>query len=246
MLTAVAAIATAAGPFGSFLYSRRAGPGDAPLLIPTVDAFPLWIPHQPPRSQGRVTSRRLRRLYVTRKCVRLPAFSAGIGHKQHCRLASLAHGVQGGISRSGQREHIMARRVMLVDDNKDLVLILKRYLEAEGYEIIPAYDGPEALELVLTERPDVIVLDVYMPQMNGKDVLIRLKQDPATAHIPVIMQTAATELVDFEDTAVAGADAHLPKPCDPPDLLLMIERLLKATDDGNRAEAAGAAPADVQ
>jgi two-component system cell cycle response regulator len=140
----------------------------------------------------------------------------------------------------------MARRVMVVDDNKDLVLILKRYLEAEGYEVIPAYDGPEALELVPTESPDVIVLDVYMPQMNGKEVLRRLKDDPATADIPVIMQTAASELQDFEDTAVAGADAHLPKPCDPPDLVLMIERLLAATDARDRAEAAGASPEDIE
>ena len=140
----------------------------------------------------------------------------------------------------------MPRRVMVVDDNKELVLILKRYLEAEGYEVIPAYDGPEALELVPTTRPEIIVLDVYMPQMSGKDVLRRLKQDPATADIPVIMQTAASEPQDFEDTAVSGADAHLPKPGDPPDLLLMIRRLLQATDEQRRAEAAGAAPDAAQ
>ena len=122
----------------------------------------------------------------------------------------------------------MAHRVMVVDDNEDLVTVLKRYLEGAGYEVIPAYDGSQALELVQTQNPEIIVLDVYMPGMNGKDVLRRLKEDPATAVIPVIMQTAASEPQDFEDSAVAGADAHLPKPCDPPDLLLMIERLLTA------------------
>ena len=125
----------------------------------------------------------------------------------------------------------MAQRVMVVDDNEDLVAVLRRYLQAAGYEVIPAYDGPQALELVPAEKPDIIVLDVYMPGMNGKDVLRQLKADPATARIPVIMQTAASEPEDFADTALAGADAHLPKPCDPPDLLLMIERLLAAAGE---------------
>jgi CheY-like chemotaxis protein len=117
---------------------------------------------------------------------------------------------------------------MVVDDNEDLVAVLRRYLEGSGYEVLAAYDGPQALEMIPAEKPDIVILDVYMPGMNGKDVLERLKADPATAKIPVIMQTAASEPQDFEDTAIGGADAHLPKPCDPPDLLLMIEALLKA------------------
>ena len=130
----------------------------------------------------------------------------------------------------------MAHRVMIVDDNEDLVTVLSRYLEGAGYEVISAYDGPQALELIPTAKPEVIVLDVYMPGMNGKEVLQRLRADSATADIPIIMQTAASEPQDFEDTALGGADAHLPKPCDPPDLLLMIERLIVAAADAQSTE----------
>ena len=128
----------------------------------------------------------------------------------------------------------MPSRVMLVDDNRDLVLALRRYLEQEGFEVISAYDGPEALDKAAAEQPDAIVLDVYMPQMNGKEVLRRLKSDPATQHIPVIMQTAATEPGDFEETAIGGADAHLPKPCDPPDLVLMLRGVLRAAEEDQK------------
>ncbi|MFQ6099154.1 MAG: PleD family two-component system response regulator [Armatimonadota bacterium] len=133
----------------------------------------------------------------------------------------------------------MPPRIMLVDDNRDLVLALRRYLEQEGFEVIPAYDGPEALEKAPAEQPDAIVLDVYMPQMNGKEVLRRLKSDPATRHIPVIMQTAASEPEDFEDTTIGGADAHLPKPCDPPDLVLMLRGVLRAAEEERKARKLG-------
>jgi len=126
----------------------------------------------------------------------------------------------------------MAKRILLVDDEPAIVQPFKLYLSRLGYEVEAAYDGKEGLEKALTTKPDIIVLDVVMPQMNGKEVLRHLKSDPATAHIPVIMLTgAATQAADVSESWVEGAETHLGKPCEPSELTLWIERILKAAEE---------------
>ncbi|MFQ6132676.1 MAG: PleD family two-component system response regulator [Armatimonadota bacterium] len=125
----------------------------------------------------------------------------------------------------------MAKRVLLVDDEPAIVQPFKMYLAHEGYEVEEAYDGQEGLEKAHSAKPDIIVLDVVMPQMSGKEVLRRLKEDPATAHIPVIMLTgAATDPEDVSESWLQGAETHLSKPCEPSELSLWIDRILKGLE----------------
>src|SRR5665648_80159 len=84
--------------------------------------------------------------------------------------------------------------ILVVDDNKITTKLLKRYLEANGYEAAEAYDGIECLEKVAVRHPDAIVLDVMMPRMDGYDTVAQLKADPATAHIPVVIVTALNDI----------------------------------------------------
>ena len=90
----------------------------------------------------------------------------------------------------------MAKKILLVDDEKHIVRLVQVNLERMGHTVITAYDGPEALEKVKTDKPDLIVLDVMMPQMDGFEVLKRLKSDPTTRDIPVIMLTAKAQDAD--------------------------------------------------
>ena len=122
----------------------------------------------------------------------------------------------------------MAKRILMVDDERDLVFAVRRCLETEGYEVVPAYDGREALELVVdpANRPDLIILDVFMPPPSGWDVLQTIRADDDTRSIPVVMLTSATGDADKARGWDLGVDWYLTKPFDPSDLLTIIERLL--------------------
>ncbi len=127
----------------------------------------------------------------------------------------------------------MTKKLMLVDDERDLVLATKLYLEGEDYEVIPAYDGQEALRLVADPRtrPDLILLDVTMPRLSGWDVLRALKNDPRTAGIPVVMLTASTQDADKARGWKLSVDFYQTKPFDPKDLALVIQRVLRASSE---------------
>jgi DNA-binding response OmpR family regulator len=88
---------------------------------------------------------------------------------------------------------MMGRRVLIVDDERDLRAMLSSYLTADGFEVLEAGDGERALEVALTEAPDLVVLDVGLPGIDGFEVLRRLRQ---SSEVPVIMLTARTEEVD--------------------------------------------------
>lgn len=125
----------------------------------------------------------------------------------------------------------MAKRVLIVDDEPAIVQPFEMYLTREGYEVEAAYDGKEGLDKARTCDPDIIVLDVVMPEMSGKDVLRELKKDAATADIPVIMLTgAATDPEDVSESWMEGAETHLSKPCEPSELTLWIERILQGVE----------------
>jgi len=106
----------------------------------------------------------------------------------------------------------MSATVLVVDDNEDNVRIVTMFLLARGYQIRIARDGPSALESVRQARPDVILLDVMMPGMDGLQVLDHLKLDPKTASIPVVMMTAKTQDEDVLAGYQGGADYYITKP----------------------------------
>ncbi len=106
----------------------------------------------------------------------------------------------------------MSASVLIVDDNEDIVAIVSRILLDRGYEVRIARDGPGALESVRQQRPDVVLLDMMMPGMDGMQVLDHLKRNPGSGSIPVVMVTAKSEDRDVLAGYESGADYYITKP----------------------------------
>jgi two-component system, OmpR family, alkaline phosphatase synthesis response regulator PhoP len=117
--------------------------------------------------------------------------------------------------------------VLVVDDNQQNLELLQAYLEDMDCRTIPAHDGLKALEIAAEEEVDLILLDVMMPKMSGFEVCKRLKSDPKTTDIPVIMVTALTEFGDIERGIDSGTDDFLSKPVNKLELLTRVKTMLK-------------------
>jgi|YNPNPStandDraft_1061719.scaffolds.fasta_scaffold49527_2 two-component system alkaline phosphatase synthesis response regulator PhoP/two-component system response regulator VicR len=123
------------------------------------------------------------------------------------------------------------KKILAVDDDKFIVMVIRVNLEFEGYEVVEAYDGVQALEMIESENPDLVVLDIMMPEMNGWDVLSRIRENPKTEDLPVIMLTALAQDRDIEEATLRGADVYLTKPFEPEELILTVKRMLAMSDD---------------
>lgn len=121
----------------------------------------------------------------------------------------------------------MAKRILVVDDEPDVVMILRTALQTEGYEVVTASNGPDALEEAAESAPDLMVLDVMMPGMSGFEVLKELKAEPKTSQIPVIMLTGVSEREKIQDALSSGIDYYLIKPFEFDDLMEKIARALE-------------------
>ncbi len=117
--------------------------------------------------------------------------------------------------------------ILVVDDNQQNLELLQAYLEDVDCTTVSAHDGLEALEIVKKNPPDLILLDVMMPKMSGFEVCKRLKNDPKTTDIPIIMVTALTEFGDIERGIDSGTDDFLSKPVNKLELLTRIKTMLK-------------------
>lgn len=127
---------------------------------------------------------------------------------------------------------LKSRKVLLVDDNEITLKIMSNILEIEGYRIITGNNGLEAIRLALQEKPDLIVTDYLMPQMNGMTLIEKLKSQLATRFIPVMMLTSKED-VDSEIKAIeAGADDYLTKPVNPKKFIARIKRLFRTGEPG--------------
>jgi len=113
-------------------------------------------------------------------------------------------------------------RILVADDDEMIRKLFRDVLQSAGHEVILAEDGQQALEKVLTARPDVILLDVMMPKLNGFEVCRRLKADPATASIPILLVTGMGEREKRIEGVAAGADDFLLKPVDYDELVLRV------------------------
>lgn len=118
------------------------------------------------------------------------------------------------------------RKILLVDDEKDLVTAVSFRLSAEGYEVISALDGQAALDMAKKEKPDLIILDLMLPKMNGYKVCSLLKADMRYSRIPIIMFTARVQEADRKMGLDAGADAYITKPFEASALLAKIKEFL--------------------
>jgi len=120
-------------------------------------------------------------------------------------------------------------KILVVDDEPDIVRFVTKILESRGHTVVTAADGADALSRVAEDVPDVVVLDVNIPQLDGFEVCRRLKSDPATSHIPVVMMTAAyVRVEDAQHGTSLGADEYVIKPFLREVLIHNVERLLPA------------------
>ncbi|MFN8547300.1 MAG: response regulator [Candidatus Eisenbacteria bacterium] len=118
------------------------------------------------------------------------------------------------------------KRILVVDDEIYIVHILEFSLTMEGYEVVTASDGEEALKKIEDDRPDLVVLDIMMPKLDGYEVCRRLRQKEETASLPVILLSAKGRPVDREVGMEVGADDYIVKPFSPRRLLEKIRELL--------------------
>jgi DNA-binding response OmpR family regulator len=126
-----------------------------------------------------------------------------------------------------------SRKILVVDDETELLLGTVIRLKAAGFDVLTAADGLEGLEKARKDSPDLIVLDLMLPKMEGLEVCGTLKRDEKYKNIPIIMLTAKAQDIDRRRGAEVGADAYITKPCDHILLLEKIEELLKNKQDFN-------------
>lgn len=116
--------------------------------------------------------------------------------------------------------------ILVADDDSDVLALVARRLQRSGYRVLTAVDGEEALRLAQENVPDLAVLDVMMPKLTGYDVTQRLRQDPATERIPVILLTARVQEADVNRGFAAGADDYIKKPFSPQELRSRVQAVL--------------------
>ncbi|MEK6656585.1 MAG: response regulator transcription factor [Nitrospirota bacterium] len=124
----------------------------------------------------------------------------------------------------------MSKKILLIEDDKDIINLVKHYLEKEGYRTFEAADGVKGLDILKKEKVDLAILDIMLPELNGIDVLKRIKGDAKTANIPVIMLTAKGEETDKIVGLELGADDYITKPFSPKELVARVKALLRRAE----------------
>ena len=120
-------------------------------------------------------------------------------------------------------------RILVVDDEPDIVRVVVKIMEARGHQVTTARDGIEALDRVTLDPPDLVILDLNLPRIDGYEVCKRLKTDARTSHIPIVMMTAAyVSVEDAREGQRVGADEYVIKPFLREVLIHNVERLLEA------------------
>jgi DNA-binding response OmpR family regulator len=121
----------------------------------------------------------------------------------------------------------LPKTVLVVDDEPDIVHLLRVCFEQQGYTVITAVNGREALDAVAVQKPDIILLDQMMPQVSGLEVAKKLKEDEATADIPVLLLTAKDSYDDMSKGWESGIDLYLVKPIDLQELKSFVQSILE-------------------
>ncbi len=124
-------------------------------------------------------------------------------------------------------------RILAVDDEPNIVRLIQVNLERHGYQVETANNGAQALAKIKANRPDLLVSDVMMPEMDGFELLANVRRDPALMDLPVIMLTAKAQDKDVLEGYKTGADMYLTKPFNPQELLSFVKRILSSNDGGD-------------
>ena len=134
----------------------------------------------------------------------------------------------------------MAATILIVDDEREIRELLRYNLERQGYQVLTAQDGEEGLKRIFATHPDVVLLDLLLPGLNGLEVLRELRAEPSTRELPVLLLTARgaemDKLLGFE----RGADDYITKPFSPREVIARIEAVLRRVDERTGGEAKGA------
>ena len=120
----------------------------------------------------------------------------------------------------------MAKKILLIEDDPSAARLVGYALEREGYQVVLAPNGVEGLRKAQEEDPDLLILDVMLPGLDGFEVCHRLRAEARTAHLPILMLSAKAQEVDKDTGIKLGADQYLVKPADPADILARVESLL--------------------
>jgi DNA-binding response OmpR family regulator len=126
----------------------------------------------------------------------------------------------------------MSKKVLIVDDEPNIVLSVEFLMRREGHEVVTASDGQEAIDLLGSTRPDLMILDVMMPRKNGFEVCAEVRADPALSRIPILMLTAKGREAEMKKGISLGADAYITKPFSTHDLVAKVHELLQREDTG--------------
>ncbi len=135
-----------------------------------------------------------------------------------------------------EKDRVKTPTVLVVDDNQENLELLQAYLEDLDCRTVPARDGLQALEIIADSAPDLVLLDVMMPKMSGFEVCKRIKNDPKTSDIPIIMVTALNEFGDIEHGIDSGTDDFISKPVNKLELLTRVKTMLKLKHLSDRLE----------
>jgi len=123
---------------------------------------------------------------------------------------------------------MMKQRILVVDDDKEVVRLMRAYLEQAGYEVLVAYDGETAVHNLRREKPDLLLLDLMLPDRDGWDITRIVRGDPALAHTPIIMLTARVEDTDKIIGLEIGADDYVTKPYNPREVVARVRARLRS------------------
>jgi DNA-binding response OmpR family regulator len=133
------------------------------------------------------------------------------------------------------KENIGKKKILIVEDDVDFAEAIKLILESKSYDVAVAYDGKEGLKKAQTEEPNLIILDVMMPEMDGYEVCAKLKANTEYRHIPILLLTAVGEAIPttkytMEMGMKTEADDYIPKPVEPIELVQRVENLLRISE----------------
>jgi len=127
---------------------------------------------------------------------------------------------------------LQKRKILIVDDEKQLVALVELHMKMSGYEVLSASDGEKALAITKEEKPDLIILDLMLPKIDGWHVCKRLRAESKTRDVPVIILTARSETGDKLKGFECGADDYVTKPFSPRELVARVKRVLARAENG--------------
>ena len=161
---------------------------------------------------------------IDKEIFRLVEQKPGITNQELARSLAIPENV---VKERLQRLSDTRQKILIVDDELDALTALKRALESDNYNVVEAVDGLSAIKKIKTEKPDIVLLDLMMPEIDGFEVCKRLKSDPLYKHVPIIMLTAKGEINDKIEGIEMGADDYITKPFNLNEIRARIKMVLR-------------------